>query len=69
MFEDDGIGFRKILSDRGNYFSNLFRRGTDELFAIDTNNLLMARDDAGFDNGMECLILDRIGHVDLLLGQ
>src|SRR6266496_2319093 len=45
------------------------RRWVNKLLAIDTNNLLLTRDDAGLDSGAKRLLLDGIGDVDFSLGQ
>ena len=50
-------------------FANLRCRWGDDLFAIDTNHLLMQGDDARFDCRAKALILDRAGRVDVLLRQ
>src|SRR5437867_1658286 len=69
IFEDDRVRLRDILSNCGYDFCNLCRRWVDKLLAIDTNDLLMTRDDAGLYNGAKRLTLDRIGDVDFFLGQ
>src|SRR5882762_3434171 len=45
------VGFRNIFSDGGNDLFNLGRRWSDKPFAIDANDLLMARNDAGLNDG------------------
>jgi hypothetical protein len=44
-------------------------RWREDFFAIDTNHLLVKRDDAGFDDRAKAVVLDRAGRVDFLLRQ
>ena len=69
IFKNDRVGFRKIVSNRGDDSCNLRGRRANKLLAINTNNLLMTGDDAGFDDGTKRLVLDRIGYIDLFIGQ
>src|SRR6266487_1032236 len=69
IFKDDRVGFRKFVSNRGDDSCDLGGRRADKLLTINTNDLLMAGDDAGFDDGAKRLVLDRIGDVDLFISQ
>ncbi len=60
IFEDNRVDLRKILSNRCNDLFNLCRRWSSKLLAVDTHDLLMARDDAGFNDRAKRLILNAL---------
>src|SRR5262245_18567116 len=69
VFETNCVGLRNFFSDGGNDLLILGRRWADKLFAVDTDDLLIARNDAGFDDGLKSRLFNGIGSVDLLFGQ
>ena len=69
VFKNNCIGFFETVSNRGDCHCYLCARWGKDFFAIDTNHLLMQRDDTGFNDRAKAFILDRAGRVDVLLRQ
>src|SRR5207249_10813572 len=61
--------FFDTVSNRGDCHCDMRYRWGKDFFAIDTNNLLMQRDDTGLDDRAKAFVLDRAGRVDVLLRQ
>src|SRR5262249_55059022 len=69
VFENDRVEAGKIFANRCDDFCNLPRRRCSKFLAIDTDHLLMARDDTGFHDGVKRLLFNGVGAVDMLTCQ
>src|SRR6266478_1462334 len=69
IFKNDRVDVRNVLLDRCHDLLKLLRRWPGKLFAIDTNNLLVTRDNPRFQNCPKRLVLNRVGDVDFLSRQ
>ena len=69
IFENDRVDLWNILLDRCHDLLKLLWRWPGKLFAIDTDNLLMTRDDPRLQNRAKRLVFNRIRDIDFLSGQ
>src|SRR6478736_2597134 len=69
ILKNNCIGFFKTVSNRRDCHRCVCALWGKDFFAIDTNHLLIQRDDTGFNDRAKTFVLDRAGRVDVLLGQ
>jgi hypothetical protein len=69
IFKNDRVDVRNILLNRCDDLLKLLCRWPGKLFPIDTDNLLVTRDDPCFQNCPKRLVFNRIGDIDFLSRQ
>src|SRR6266568_2978348 len=69
IFKNNCIGFFETVSNRRDGHRYVCARWGKDFFAVDTNHLLVQRDDTGFDDCAKAFVLDHAGRVDVLLRQ